>query len=352
VINGNHNSNSNNNSSSILDNELFMSSTNDNDDDDDDESNENQDDLDFVGAGTLGDIMSGFGGGGGGERSSGSLLDHAFSIHHPIALSSSSSITSSPIPTSTSTSANSPPIIDGLVTKEGGELNFRFNCNFTPMERIALTANGNLQRIFSSYYDAPIHVRVDSCVRRPPLHPLPPPRQPQQQRHNNDNHDSDNDNEEEDDEIAIWDRVVHLTLHNHTTLCKATSIIHVTSPSCIQLIESGSVGLGQMFRYLNKLPTFSLLDAGRRESDSIISSGGGSGGGRTRRRTRKSDVENGSGEATIDEDDEFDDVLEKQEGYWNEFPEDGGMWRTYKLQCEEMTCLIHEEFHRDAWDLL
>ncbi|KAL3772608.1 hypothetical protein ACHAWU_002514 [Discostella pseudostelligera] len=294
--------------------------------------------------------MSGFGGG---ERSSGSLLDDAFSIHHSIASSSSlSSITSSPIPTSTSTSANfSPPIIDGLVTKEGGELNFRYNCNFTPMERIALTANGNLQRIFSSYYDAPIHVRVDSCVRRrPPFHPLPPP---PQQRHDNDDNDNDNEEEEgDDDEIAIWDRVVHLTLHNHTTLCKATSIIHVTSPSCIQLIESGSVGLGQMFRYLNKLPTFSLLDAGRRESGSGISSGVGSGGGRTKRRMRKSDFENGSGEAAIDENDEFDRVLETQEGYLNEFPAGGGMWRTYKLQCEEMTCLIHEEFHRDAWDLL
>ena len=29
---------------------------------------------------------------------------------------------------------------------------------------------------------------------------------------------------------------------------------------------------------------------------------------------------------------------------------DGGMWRIYELQCEEMTCLIHEEFHNDAWE--
>ena len=80
--------------------------------------------------------MSGSGGGGSGERSSGSLLDDAFSIHHPIALSSSSSIISSPIPTYTSPPANSPPILDSLVTKEDRELNFQCNCNFTPMEWI------------------------------------------------------------------------------------------------------------------------------------------------------------------------------------------------------------------------
>ncbi|KAL7529555.1 hypothetical protein ACHAXR_003027, partial [Thalassiosira sp. AJA248-18] len=104
---------------------------------------------------------------------------------------------------------------------------------------------------------------------------------------------------------AIWDRVVHIQVHDQT-ICKATSIISVQSPLCIRLIEDGSVGLGQMFRYLNKLPTFSLLDAGRTKEEELDS---------------------------------------------NEF-EKGGMWRTYELQCEEMTCLIHEEFHSDAWNMI
>jgi hypothetical protein len=68
------------------------------------------------------------------------------------------------------------------------------------------------------------------------------------------------------------------------------------------LIEEGTVGLGQLFRYLDKLPTFRLLDAGR-----------------------------------------TDEPLQ------SEFH--GGIWRTYELQCEEMNCLIHEEFHRNAWDI-
>jgi len=241
--------------------------------------------VDVVGGGTLGDIMAG------------SLED----------------ITYSNTPTfvnNNTTNNNSHNYIhDGLVTKEGGELNTRFKgCNFTNMERIALTANGNLQRIFSSYYDEPVVVHVDSCTRR-------------------DNSIKSSGSSSKNvmnglcdtyqltstpNDDAIWDRVVYIQVHNQT-ICKATSIINVHSTSCIQLIEEGSVGLGQLFRYLNKLPTFSLLDAGRID-----------------RRSDKIPTENPN--------DDIDDKF------------DGGMWRIYELQCEEMTCLIHEEFRSDAWE--
>ena len=248
----------------------------------------NNDEADVVGGGTLGDIMS---------------------VKEDI---------SSNTPTSLNNNTNniSHNIHDGLVTKEGGELNRRFKgCDFTNMERIALTANGNLQRIFSSYYDEPVVVHVDSCTRR-------------------DNNSIDSSGSSRDsssaimnglcdtyqltstlnnNEDAIWDRVVYIQVHNQT-IVKATSIINVHSSSCIQLIEEGSVGLGQLFRYLNKLPTFSLLDAGRID--------------------RRSSRDKIPTENPNDVDDKFD----------------GGMWRIYELQCEEMTCLIHEEFRSDAWE--
>jgi len=224
---------------------------------------DDESDIDIVGAGTLGDIMAG----------SGSKTD----------------LSKQPSPTT---------VVDGLVTKEGGELNTRFGYDFSPMERIALTANGNLQRIFSSYYDAPVHVHVDSCSRR------------EHNSHLKGYGDIPGSIDLQSSELingdAIWDRVVHIQVHDQT-ICKATSIISVQSPQCIQLIEDGSVGLGQMFRYLNKLPTFSLLDAGR--ADNIMEQKGS-------------------------------DQL------------GGGIWRTYELQCEEMTCLIHEEFHKDAWNII
>ncbi|KAL9189336.1 hypothetical protein ACHAXT_011826 [Thalassiosira profunda] len=228
-------------------------------------SDTSNDEIDVVGAGTLGDIMAGSG-----------FRDD---------------ITQRPSPTT---------VVDGLVTKEGGELNSRFGCHFAPMERIALTANGNLQRIFSSYYDAPVHVHVDSCARRTKISSVNGDRPQWGFNRTGIDFDPATERPEVVHGDAIWDRVVHIQVHDRT-ICKATSIISVASPECIQLIEEGAVGLGQMFRHLNKLPTFSLLDAGRTKAE------------------------------------------------MGEF--EGGMWRTYELQSDEMTCLIHEEFHRDAWSI-
>ena len=70
----------------------------------------------------------------------------------------------SPPPPSAESPAGS---TDGLVTRDGGDIAQRFpGCGFRPMERVALTANGNLQRVLSSYYDCHVTVSVDSCVRR------------------------------------------------------------------------------------------------------------------------------------------------------------------------------------------
>ena len=82
------------------------------------------------------------------------------------------------------------PISSGLVTEVGGTLQTQFGSkvpNLTPMERIALTANGNLQRIFSSFYDAPVYVTISYCERRRGT-----PR-------------------------AVWDRTVHLSVFNQVS---------------------------------------------------------------------------------------------------------------------------------------
>lgn len=61
------------------------------------------------------------------------------------------------------------------------------------------------------------------------------------------------------------------------------------------MVNSGKVGLGQLFRYLDKLPTFEIIDAGTTDSN--------------------------------------------------------GMWRKYKLECSEISCEILEEFVPNAWTL-
>lgn len=72
----------------------------------------------------------------------------------------------------------------GLVTSSSRNETLAAKFGIThPLDRMALTANGNLQRLFSSYYDAPVFVHVDYCQAR-------------------------------DDKGIVWDRVVHLNVHN------------------------------------------------------------------------------------------------------------------------------------------
>jgi len=148
-----------------------------------------------------------------------------------------------------------------------------------PLDRMALTANGNLQRLVASYYDAPVRVVVQSCVLRQPSssssllqqqQQSPPPPQ-------------------------VWDRVVHLQVHNRT-FCTATSVITVRDPLCQELVATGQVGLGQLFRFLDLLPEFQLHAAAPHQ------------------------------------------------------PEGGGFWRDYTLQCAELSCRIVEDFGPGMWE--
>lgn len=40
---------------------------------------------------------------------------------------------------------------------------------YSPMERVILTANGNLQRILSAYYGLPVSVEVIMCEKTKPM---------------------------------------------------------------------------------------------------------------------------------------------------------------------------------------
>jgi len=148
----------------------------------------------------------------------------------------------------------------GLVTQDGGTLAEKYGIECR-LDRMALTANGNLQRLFSSYYDAPVHVVVDRC---------------DQKTH------------------KLWDRLVHLTVHDQV-FCSANSEVTIHDSKCQYVVESGKVGLGQLFRYLDRLPTFELQDAG--------------------------------------------------------YNENGALWRIYDLKCEEVSCRIREDFHPSAWEI-
>lgn len=223
--------------------------------------------------GSLGDIMSEP------NKSSGLHSDATKSKSYVVPPNSKSSVVNS-----------------GLVTRADGTLQDNFGVKvryLSPLDRIALTANGNLQRIFSSYYDSPVHVHVHWCLLvstssadaaflaspqtaqkglnqtsgKPLQIPIPP---------------------------AVWHRQVHLSVHDQK-FCTATSEITVYSEECVQLVHGGTVGIGQLFRHLGILPTFALLDAGRTSQ--------------------------------------------------------GGLWRIYELCSKELSCRIKEEFVPNAWEI-
>ena len=272
--------------------------------------------LDFVGAGTLGDIMSTMSTPDN-QKYFTADLDADKNIddeninkniqgrtpwnetlgHQSLYLSKAAETKTKP-----NTSHRHPSLNSGLVTTTGGTLQSEFaikmNGQISPLERIALTANGNLQRIFSSYYDAPVHVIVDKCHLQTSSSIVSNVGSQHEILHNSNQNNSVKKSLQPIRGLppipAIWDRSVHLSVHDQK-FCTAYSQITVNSKQCIELVCSGKVGIGQIFRYLDKLPTFELLDAGRLNH--------------------------------------------------------GGMWREYSLSCVELTCHIREEFSPNAWNI-
>merc|ERR1712086_455359 len=115
---------------------------------------------------------------------------------------------------------------------------------------MAVTANGNLQRLFSSYYDSPVVVEMVQCTRQ------------QNQKQKQKSASSIGDGDVDATASAIWDRRVLLKIFGNQTFCTADSVVKVHSREAEEVIESEKVGIGQIFRHYNILPEFTLLAAG------------------------------------------------------------------------------------------
>ncbi|CAM9724790.1 unnamed protein product, partial [Ectocarpus sp. 8 AP-2014] len=157
--------------------------------------------------------------------------------------------------------------------------------HFDAMERVVLTANANLQRVISSYYNSPVTVDVVFCTEVGP---------------------------------GVYEREVEISVLGHV-FCVAKSLVVVHDPACAEAVKTGRVGLGQLFHSLNILPSFELLNAGRRV-------------GRSARCPGNNDTIGG----------------EKEGGCTRE---DGGFWRLYDLRSGHVSCRIYEEFPPDLFGL-
>jgi hypothetical protein len=100
----------------------------------------------------------------------------------------------------------------GLVTTatKSGTLANRFGIEH-PLDRMALTANGNLQRLVSSYYDAPVQVVVDFCE------PLSTGAQELSLS-------APNTMQYSKPQARTWERTVHLTVHNQVGVLNNISL--------------------------------------------------------------------------------------------------------------------------------
>ncbi|KAF8159819.1 hypothetical protein B0H34DRAFT_768321 [Crassisporium funariophilum] len=122
------------------------------------------------------------------------------------------------------------------------------------VERIALSAQGDLQRVLSAFFARPI---VIALVYSHTLHqtslqsPLEPVSHPSPSIIAAASPDSP----------IVQTRQVHLQC-NGKIVCTATSTVRITSPQCAHLFLQEKYAIGQMFRRLEKVPAFELKAVG------------------------------------------------------------------------------------------
>ena len=197
------------------------------------------------------------------------------------------------------------------------------SASFSPLERILITANGNLQRIVSSFHARPVEVHVVYNI------PIP-------------------------NRSGEFKRAVDISLVKPTNgakskisedpgykgkvcFCRATSRVSVTNPRMLEALASKRVGIGQLFRHFDAFPVFTLLDVRRGVLDStpeeLLA--------KHDRGTVDNVVENrlnsgSNGDTSTDEDELPEQQVESQEGM--------PFWRLYRLSANGISCLIHEQF--------
>jgi len=122
------------------------------------------------------------------------------------------------------------------------------------LERIALSAQGDLQRVLSAFFARPIVIGLvyshtvcqssSKSAAEPIINPTPSiiasasPSSP-----------------------IVQTRQVHLQCAGKI-VCTATSTVRITSPECANLFLLEKFAIGQMFRRLEKIPAFELLAVG------------------------------------------------------------------------------------------
>ncbi|KAJ6591598.1 hypothetical protein DFH09DRAFT_1137480 [Mycena vulgaris] len=148
-------------------------------------------------------------------------------------------------------------------------ISFSWPKELTGLERVALSAQGDLQRVLSAFFARPIVLALihsHSYTRRSDgtLIPLPLP------------------NPSAISSVSpefpiVQNRQVHLQCGGKV-VCTATSTVKIYSPRCAHLFLEEKYGIGQLFSKLEATPSFELLSVGIGGQDMIAVEKGLGGG--------------------------------------------------------------------------
>jgi chorismate-pyruvate lyase len=127
--------------------------------------------------------------------------------------------------------------------------------DYSPLERILLMANGNLQRILQAYHNKAVRVVVHENKQTP------------LSRKQEDDYASDDLNDDVLRHGVILERKVDLVLEDEANVCTATSVVTIEDRHYADLMVHKSVSIGQLFALAGVLPDFELVECGRTDGD-------------------------------------------------------------------------------------
>ncbi|KAG6847777.1 hypothetical protein H0H93_006047 [Arthromyces matolae] len=133
-------------------------------------------------------------------------------------------------------------------------INFPWPKELTGLERIALSAKGDLQRVLSAFFARPITIATiySNTYYHPKIHePSVPLVLPNTAAIDAASRESP----------IVQKRQVHLQCSSKV-VCVATSTVRITSPTVANLFLVEKYAIGQMFSRMDKVPEFELLSVG------------------------------------------------------------------------------------------
>ncbi|KAJ7182590.1 hypothetical protein C8R43DRAFT_7703 [Mycena crocata] len=149
-------------------------------------------------------------------------------------------------------------------------ISFSWPKGLTGLERIALSAQGDLQRILSAFFARPIVVALiySTTYTRRPDNALDTLALPNPSAIESASPESP----------IVQNRQVHLQCGGKL-VCTATSTVHLHSQRSAHLFLEEKYGIGQLFSKLEATPSFELLAVGTGDHDDVSAEKGLGGGG-------------------------------------------------------------------------